>query len=70
MLKEDKAEIKRMLKSLIKSLENKPINFSSKELMLTYAEKLAKNKFGLDIKPLLEKSKLLKDRQKTLAGFI
>jgi len=46
-----------------KALANKPIRFGSKELMLTYAKKLAQNKFGLDIKPILEKSKMLKQRK-------
>ena len=50
-----------------KALANKPISFSSKELMLTYAKHLAKNKFGIDITPVLRKSKLLS--QKTLNYF-
>jgi hypothetical protein len=50
-----------------KALSNKPIKFACKELMLTYAKHLAKKKFGLDITPILEKSKLMK--QKKLSVF-
>jgi len=46
-----------------KALTNKPIKFATKELMLTYAKNLAKIKFNKDIKPILEKSKLLKEKQ-------
>jgi len=52
-----------------KSLSNKPINFASKELMITYAQKLAKNKFGVDLKQILEKSKILAEKQQTLEEF-
>jgi hypothetical protein len=41
------------------SLSNKPIEFSSSELMVKYALMIAKKKFGLDISGLLRKSKLL-----------
>lgn len=52
-----------------KALESKPISFASKELMLTYAKHLAKKKFGVDIVPILEKSKLMKEKQKIIANF-
>ena len=52
-----------------KALANKPIAFGSKELMLTYAKQLANKKFGLDITPILQKSKLLKEKQKTIDSF-
>ena len=52
-----------------KALENKPIKFGSKELMLTYAEQLARKKFGVEIAPLLQKSKLLKEKQQTITHF-
>lgn len=51
------------------ALNNKPIQFGSKELMLTYAKKLARNKFGIDITPILDKSKLLKEKQQPLSAF-
>jgi len=54
--------------SVRKTLTNKPIKFGSKELMLTYAKHLAKKKFGVDITPILQKSKILKRR--TLAEFL
>ena len=44
-----------------KALENKPIQFSSKELMLDYARKLVKKKFGYNLDNLLNRSKLLKE---------
>ncbi|HLF54562.1 MAG TPA: hypothetical protein VI612_02485 [Candidatus Nanoarchaeia archaeon] len=50
-----------------KALE-KPITFASKELMLNYAQQIAKKKFGIDIKQILQKSNLLK--QKKLNEFI
>ncbi len=51
-----------------KALADRPISFASKELMLNYAKQLARNKFRIDISPILKKSKLL--AQKTLAQFI
>ncbi|VVB81112.1 Uncharacterised protein [uncultured archaeon] len=53
-----------------KALESKPITFASKELMLTYATHLARKKFGVDIVPILEKSKIMKEKQKTIINFI
>lgn len=41
------------------SLSHQPIEFSSKELLITFAEKFAKKKFNFDITPILRKSKLL-----------
>ena len=53
------------------ALEGKGIEFSSKELMLDYAEKLVKKKFNADAGFLLNKSMLLKSikTQKKLAAF-
>ncbi len=42
-----------------KTLSNKPLEFGSKELMLTYAQHLARKKFGLNISEILQKSTLL-----------
>ena len=44
-----------------KALQNRPIEFSSKELMLKYAEELIKRKFNFDLNLLLDKSLLLKN---------
>lgn len=52
-----------------KALAGKPITFASKELMINYAKLLAKKKFGVDIAPILQKSKLLKEKQKVLGSF-
>ncbi len=52
-----------------KALANKSISFASKELMLTYAKQLARRKFGIDIMPLLQKSRLLTEKQQTLNFF-
>ncbi len=43
------------------STNNAPIKFSSKELMLEYAKKLAKKKFNFNIDNILKQSKLLKE---------
>ena len=55
-----------------KTLENKPIEFSSKELMLAYAKSLAKKKFGYNISEILQKSILLNSikTQKKLNSFL
>ena len=42
-----------------KALENKPIEFSSRELMLKYAQSLIKKKFGYDVSLILRKSIIL-----------
>lgn len=54
-----------------KSLGAKPIEFSSKELMLGYAKKLAMKKFSCDISTILDKSFVLKNvlHQKKLFQF-
>jgi len=52
-----------------KALMNKPITFASKELMLNYARLIAKKKFGLDITQILQRSKILKEKQKNLSAF-
>ncbi|MFH1276257.1 MAG: hypothetical protein ABIH82_04025 [Candidatus Woesearchaeota archaeon] len=46
-----------------KSLAEKPITFSSEELMLRYAKLLIQKKFGFDIEVLLKESKLLKQNK-------
>ncbi|MFH1770680.1 MAG: hypothetical protein ABH828_03925 [archaeon] len=43
------------------TLSNKPIEFSSKELMLKYVWALLKKKFGYDVTGMLNNSKLLKE---------
>jgi DNA repair protein NreA len=55
-----------------KSMESIPIEFSSKELMLEYAKKLAKKKFNVELSNLLEKSVLLKNikQQSKLVRFL
>jgi len=52
-----------------KALMNKPITFASKELMLNYAKLITKKKFGVDIAQILQKSKILKEKQKNLSAF-
>ena len=42
-----------------KALENKPIEFASKDLMLNYAKILIKRKFGYDLDNLLKESIIL-----------
>ena len=44
-----------------KTMESKPIEFGEEKYMLKYAEILAKKKFGYDINPLLQRSRLMKD---------
>ena len=55
-----------------KSLEGKPIEFGSKELMLNYTKLFVKKKFGWDAGKLLTRSKLLSSikSQTKLAKFI
>ena len=48
-----------------KSLNNKNIEFHSKELMIKYALTLSKRKFGIDINQLIKKSKLLDSQKQT-----
>ena len=52
-------------------MTNKPIEFASKELMLTYAKNLVKKKFGYDLDKLLKESKLLNNinKQSKLTEF-
>jgi hypothetical protein len=54
-----------------KTLANKPIEFSSKDLMLKYVKALVKKEFGYDVEGLLNQSKLLRDmkNQTKLSGF-
>ena len=42
-----------------KTIDSKPLNFASKELMLEYAKKLAKKKFGIDLEKIFDKSIIL-----------
>jgi hypothetical protein len=53
-----------------KALSNKPIKFASKELMMNYAKLLAKKKFNIDIEPILQKSKLMKEKRRNLLEFL
>ena len=55
-----------------KSLQSKPIEFSSMELMLEYAKKLVKKKFNFDLNNILNKSVLLKNmkQQSKLINFL
>lgn len=55
-----------------KSVNNKPIEFSSKELMLEYASKLVKKRFNYNVDYLLDASRLLKNinQQTKLKKFI
>ena len=54
-----------------KAVNNKPIEFASKELMMEYAKKLIKKKFGCDIHTQLKQSILLRNikGQLKLVGF-
>lgn len=53
-----------------KSMESKPIEFSSRTLMLDYCKNLIKNKFGFDISHLTRSSFLLKElNQQTKLPF-
>jgi hypothetical protein len=54
-----------------KSVQNKPLNFGSQELMLDYAKKLAKKKFGIDMDSILSKSIIINNikTQKNLHSF-
>lgn len=55
-----------------KALQNKPIEFSSKELLLNYAAAKIKKSFNYDIDEMLHKSILLKEmrEQSRLSGFL
>jgi len=55
-----------------KALENKPIEFSSRELILKYAQSLIKKKFGYDISLILRKSIILNKlrTQSKLTSFL
>ena len=55
-----------------KAMSNKPLAFSSKELMLNYAKSLIKNKFNCNIDKILNESKLLKEinTQRKLTTFL
>jgi len=59
------------LEATRKALNNKPIEFSSKELMIMYAKKLAKRKFNFDLNKIFESSILLKNikQQSKLTKF-
>jgi hypothetical protein len=43
-----------------KAMENKPLEFDSKETMLEYVKKFAKEKFNYDLTPMIRSSELLK----------
>ncbi|PIN91680.1 hypothetical protein COU56_04955 [Candidatus Pacearchaeota archaeon CG10_big_fil_rev_8_21_14_0_10_31_9] len=59
------------LEATRKSLQNQPLIFSSKELMLKYAELFIKKKFNLEVNNILKQSKLLNNMkiQKKLTSF-
>jgi hypothetical protein len=50
-----------------KALHNQPIQFADKELMLKYAQALARKKFGLDITEIIKKRKV--EQQRTLLNL-
>ena len=54
-----------------KSAQEKPVTFSSSELMIQYATEFVKNKFGFDVTVLLNESRLLREKkeQKRLIEF-
>lgn len=54
-----------------KSLQNRAINFSDKDLMLKYAKLLIKKKYGIELDSILKESKLLNNQkeQKKLSEF-
>jgi len=54
-----------------RSLSSNPLTFSSKELLLQYAEQFVKKKFGWDTQPLISASLLLKNykKQTKLSSF-
>ncbi len=60
------------LEATRKAMNNKPIEFSSKELMLEYVRKLVKRKFNYNVDYLLSVSKMLKylKQQKKIIQFI
>ncbi|MBI4454192.1 hypothetical protein HY636_06110 [Candidatus Woesearchaeota archaeon] len=53
------------------AMQNKPIEFASKELMLHYAQILVKKRFNFDVNVLLSQSKLLKNmgQQRKICEF-
>lgn len=53
------------------AMQNKPIEFATKELMLHYAQILVKKKFNFDVDILLNQSKLLKNmgQQRKISEF-
>ena len=60
------------LEATRKAMQNKPIEFGSKELMLEYAKKLAQKKFSFDLGGILDNSILLKNmkQQSKLVKFL
>jgi hypothetical protein len=55
-----------------KSMNSKPLEFESKELMLKYAEAFVKKKFGIDLNNLILKKSILLDKikkQRKLSNF-
>jgi hypothetical protein len=45
------------------ALQNKPIEFATKELMLHYAKLIGSRKFGCNVEKIIEESLLLKNMQ-------
>ena len=60
------------LEATRKAMNSKPMQFSSKELMLEYAKKVALKKFNFNLHKILEKSILLKsiNQQSKLIKFL
>ncbi len=60
------------LEATRKAMQNRPIEFSSRELMLEYTKKLAQKKFNFDLDNILENSILLKNikQQSKLVKFL
>ena len=54
-----------------KTLSNRPIKFSDKKLMITYAKNLIQKKFGVDIDFILKDSMLLNElgKQKRISAY-
>lgn len=51
------------------SMNSAPLTFTSKEDLLNYAVKFARERFNFDLAPLIKESKLLQSHQKSLFSF-
>ncbi len=52
-----------------KALNNRPINFSEKHLMLKYAKVIMQKKFAIPQGSIIDDSKIIKERQESLTKF-